>query len=426
MTEETKKEGKHNPEEEPKPLIEDEVYPKEEPDHPGWLSIAEILKISDPVFEKSMFLIGYHHSSNVYVLAGDTLTIVDPGNDYTIFNELEKLGYNVLDIKKIVLTHGHRDHCMGVFEFLRYPPVMEKKDVEIIIHAGGPAEFKKMLTETGFRLTEIEGGETLELSGFEWEAIHTPGHTIDSICLYHQATKTAITGDTVLPNAMADPDKAGGGRLDHYLYGLRQIMKKEVENILPGHEVPVARTGRQTIEQTYEGVMMEVIDVSSEDKISWMEGASKLAEKGLLEEVVFCCNKELALRPGNVGAMQLKAFALNDMGRCEESIEILDQILAEQGDNVHALTAKGHALLGLQKFDESLPFFDDALALKPDIEEAQVFKGMALTFLGRHDEAMEIEAFKTAFAERFKDEIDKRQQQKEQDSTDQGEDINEG
>ena len=398
-----------------KPLIEDEVYPKEEPDHPGWLSIAEILKISDPVFEKSMFLIGYHHSSNVYVLAGDTLTIVDPGNDYTIFNELEKLGYNVLDIKKIVLTHGHRDHCMGVFEFLRYPPVMEKKDVEIIIHAGGPAEFKKMLTETGFRLTEIEGGETLELSGFEWEAIHTPGHTIDSICLYHPATKTAITGDTVLPNAMADPDKAGGGRLDHYLYGLRQIMKKEVENILPGHEVPVARTGRQTIEQTYEAVMMEVIDVSSEDKISWMEGASKLAEKGLLEEVVFCCNKELALRPGNVGAMQLKAFALNDMGRCEESIEILDQILAEQGDNVHALTAKGHALLGLQKFDESLPFFDDALALNPDIEEAQVFKGMALTFLGRHEEAMEIEAFKTAFAERFKDEIDKRQQQKEQD-----------
>ncbi|MDH3344170.1 MAG: MBL fold metallo-hydrolase [Desulfobacteraceae bacterium] len=426
MTEETKKQDQHNPDEEPKPLIEDEVYPKEEPDHPGWLSIAEILKISDPVFEKSMFLIGYHHSSNVYVLAGDTLTIVDPGNDYTIFNELEKLGYNVLDIKKIVLTHGHRDHCMGVFEFLRYPPVMEKKDVEIIIHAGGPAEFKKMLTETGFRLTEIEGGETLELSGFEWEAIHTPGHTIDSICLYHQATKTAITGDTVLPNAMADPDKAGGGRLDHYLYGLRQIMKKEVENILPGHEVPVARTGRQTIEQTYEAVMMEVIDVSSEDKISWMEGASKLAEKGLLEEVVFCCNKELALRPGNVGAMQLKAFALNDMGRCEESIEILDQILAEQGDNVHALTAKGHALLGLQKFDESLPFFDDALALNPDIEEAQVFKGMALTFLGRHEEAMEIEAFKTAFAERFKHEIDKRQQQKEQDSTDQGEDTNDG
>jgi glyoxylase-like metal-dependent hydrolase (beta-lactamase superfamily II) len=413
MTEETKKEKNQ------KPLIEDEVYPKEEPDHPGWLSIAEIMKIDHPVFKNSKFLIGYHHSSNVYVLVGDYLTIVDPGNDYTIFNELEKLGLSILDIKKIVLTHGHRDHCMGVFEFLRYPPIWEKKEIEIIMHAAGPAEFKKTLQEYGFTPTEIEGGETLELSGFEWEAIHTPGHTIDGICLYNQATKTAITGDTVLPNTMADAEKAGGGRMDHYLYGLRQLMKKEVENILPGHDVPVARTGRQTIEQTYEGVMMKVIDVKPEDNITWMEGASKLAEQGLLGEVVFCCDKELALRPGNVSAMQFKALALNDMGRCEESIEILDQILEKHGDNAHALAAKGHALLGLQKYAESLTFFDDALAINPDIKEAQVFKGMALTFLGRHDEAMEIEAFKTAFAARFKDEIDKRQQQKEQGGTDQ-------
>ena len=414
MTEESKKQEQQNPDEDPNPLFEDEVYPEEEPDHPGWLSIGEILKVSDPVFENGMFLIGYHHSSNVYVLAGDYLTIVDPGNDYTIFTELEKLGYDPLDIKKVVLTHGHRDHCMCVFELLRYPPIWEKKELEIIVHAGGPMEFKKMLKETGFALTEIEGGEILELSGFEWEAIHTPGHTIDSICLYNESTKTVITGDTVLPGTMSDADKSGGGRLDHYLYGLKKLMKKEIENILPGHDVPVARTGHQTVEQTYEAVMMQVIDVSSEDNISWMEGASMLAERGLLEEVVFCCDKELALRPGKISAMQLKAFALNDMGRCEEAIDILDQILDQKKDDVHALAAKGHALLGLQKYEESLPHFDDALAINPEIKEAHVFKGMALTFLGRHDEAMEIEAYKTAFAERFKDEIDKRQQEKEQ------------
>jgi glyoxylase-like metal-dependent hydrolase (beta-lactamase superfamily II) len=419
MTKETKKQDPQNPDEQPKPLIEDEIYPEDEPDHPGWLSIGEILKISDPVFENSKFLIGYHHSSNVYVLAGDYLTIVDPGNDYTIFNELEKLGYNILDIKKIILTHGHRDHCMGVFEFLRYPPIWEKKEIEIIMHAAGPMEFKKTLQEYGFTPTEIEGGETLDLGGFEWEAIHTPGHTIDGICLYHAPTKTVITGDTVLPNTMPDADKAGGGRFDHFLYGLKQLMKREIENILPGHDVPLARTGSQAVEQTYEDVMMKVMDVSAEDKITWMEGASLLAERGLLEEVVFCCDKELSLRPGKVSALQLKAFALNDMGRCEESIEIIDQILAQHSDNAHALAAKGHALLGLQKFEESLPFFDEALAINPEIKEAQVFKGMALTFLGKHEEAMEIEAFKTEFAARFKDEIDKRQQEKEQGETDQ-------
>ncbi len=420
MSEKTGGNDKQRPEDEYKPLIEDEVYPEEEPDHPGWLSIGEIMKIDHPVFEKSKFLIGYHHSSNVYVLAGDYLTIVDPGNDYTIFGELEKLGFSIVDIKKIVLTHGHRDHCMGVFELLRYPPIWEKKEIEIIMHAAGPLEFKKTLQENGFTPTEIKGGEILELSGFEWEVIYTPGHTIDGICLYHAPTKTAFTGDTVLPNTVADDDKAGGGNLNHYLYGLKQLMKKEIENILPGHDVPVAGFGLQAIEQTYEAVMMKIIEVKPEDKITWMEGTSKLAEKGLLEEVVFCCDKELALRPGNTYAMQLKSLALNDMGRCEESIEILDQILKKHADNVYALTAKGHALLGLQKYNESIPFFDNALAINPDIKEAQVFKGMALTFLGRHDEAMKIEAFKVEFAARFKDEIDKRQQEKNSKETDQG------
>lgn len=417
MAKKGKDEDKQELNQEPKPLIEDEAPPEEEPDHPGWLSIAQIMKISDPVFENSQFLIGYHHSSNVYVLAGDYLTIVDPGNDYTVFGELDKIGFNVLDIRKVVLTHGHRDHCMGVFELLRFPPIWENKDVEIIIHAGGPLEFKKMLTETGFTLTELQGGETLELSGFEWEVIHTPGHTIDSICLYHEPTRTAITGDTVLSHVMADADKTAGGNLGHYLYGLKQLMKKEIKNILPGHGVPVAATGNRVVEQTYEGVMMKAIDVDPESQTTWMEGATMLAEKGLLEEVVFCCNKELALRPGKLTALQLKAFALNDMGRCEEAVELLDQILEQQGDNVHALTAKGHALLGLQKYDESLPYFDDALAINPEIKEAQIFKGMALTFLGKHDEAMKIEAFRTEFAERFKYEIDKQKQQPKQDDS---------
>lgn len=394
----------------PKPLIEDEALPEEEPNHPGWLSVGEILKVSHPVFKNSRFLIGYHHSSNVYVLAGDYLTLVDPGNDYTIFSELERLGYNLLDIKKVVLTHGHRDHCMGVFEMLRFPPVMEGKEVEIVMHAGGPQEFKRMITEVGFPPTELTGGETIDLSGFAWEVIHTPGHTIDGICLYHEPTRTLLSGDSVLPDAMAEVDQTAGGRLDHYLYGLKQLMKKDIVHLLPGHGVPVAFTGARTVEETYEAVMMKILEVTSEDKITWMEGAGQLAGKGLLEEVVFCCDKELVLRPENSKAMQLKAFALNDMGRCDEAIVILDGILARQRDNVYALTAKGHALLGLRQYTESLPYFDEVLAKHPEFQEAQVFKGMALYFLGRSDEALEIEAFRTEFLARFKDQIERKRQ----------------
>ncbi|MGW8222749.1 MAG: MBL fold metallo-hydrolase, partial [Syntrophobacteria bacterium] len=108
MSKEVKDEEKLESQQELDSQRKDESEPKEEPEHPGWLSLAEILKNPHPVFENSVFLIGYHFSSNIYVFAGDYLTVVDPGNDYTSFIQFFKLGFNPADIKKIVLTHGHR------------------------------------------------------------------------------------------------------------------------------------------------------------------------------------------------------------------------------------------------------------------------------------------------------------------------------
>jgi glyoxylase-like metal-dependent hydrolase (beta-lactamase superfamily II) len=345
------------------------------------------------------------------VLAGDYLTVVDSGNDYTSFIQFFKLGFNPADIKKIVLTHGHRDHAMGTFELLRYPPVMENKDLEVIIHETGPHELKKMIGELGHPLIEVKGGETLELSGFDWEVIRTPGHSIDGICLYHAPTKTAITGDTVLPHAMADVDKNAGGNLEHYLYGLRSLLKRDIEIILPGHGVPMAIDGGKAVEQTYAGVMLKVLELEeAETKPSWLAGAAKLAEKGLLQETVYCCDKELACNPENSMALQLKAYSLTDMGRCEEAIKLLDRILLQQADNVHVLLGKGRALLGLGRHDECLKYFDDALEMNPDIKEAHIYKGMALHLAGRYDEAMDIDIFRTEFSEGFKEQLASKEQ----------------
>jgi tetratricopeptide (TPR) repeat protein len=112
----------------------------------------------------------------------------------------------------------------------------------------------------------------------------------------------------------------------------------------------------------------------AETKPSWLAGAAKLAEKGLLQEAVYCCDKELAGNPENLMALQLKAYSLTDMGRCEEAIKLLDKILLQQADNVHVLLGKGRALLGLGRHDECLKYFDDALGINPDIKEAHIYK----------------------------------------------------
>jgi glyoxylase-like metal-dependent hydrolase (beta-lactamase superfamily II) len=323
--------------------------------------------------------------------------------------DLFKLGYRPEQIKKIVLTHGHRNHCMGAFELIRaYPGFAESGGFELILHQESPAELKKVAKQFGCRVTEVKGGETLELSGLEWEVIHTPGHTIDGLCFYHAPSKTAFTGDMVMPHAMAEADQKAGGRLDHYLYGVKALLKKDIANLLPGHGIPVESLGNRVVEQTYESLMLKIIGVEKE--IPWIDGAKALVSKGLLEEAVFCCDRELTREPENLMAMQLKAFCLTDMGRGVESLALLDQVLAQQGDNLYALTAKGHALLGLGQYLESLRFFDQALAINPEFQEAQMYKGMSLYLAGKYDEAMDIEAFRREFSHRIKDEMLKKHQ----------------
>ena len=382
-----------------------EVGQEREPQHPGWEPLARILHTTTPFFEKFLFLHSVDtFSSNIYVIMGDYLTIVDPGNDYTAFMDLFKLKLKPETIKKIALTHGHPDHAMGAFELLRsYPDIIKSGGFELILHEAAPPQLKEVMKDFGCRVTEVRGGETLELSGFEWEVIYTPGHTIDGICLYHAPTKTVFTGDMALPHAVGEPDKSAGGSLEHYLFGLKALLKREIEIVFPGHGLPVAPGGRKVIEETYESVMMKII--GAETPIPWIEGATALAQRGLLEEALFCCDKEMARSPEHLAALELKGLCLNDLGKSKEAIEVFDKLLAGKSDHVLALTGKGCALMGLGEYNESLNYFDNALKIDPHIKEAMIYKGMALYLSGKYDEAMDIEHFRTEFVGRFKEEL---------------------
>ncbi len=372
----------------------------------SWESLGSLLNLPDRLFEKTLFLQGYEFSSNIYIIQNGYLSIIDPGNDYTAFMDLFALGFKPPDIKKIFLTHGHIDHVGGAIELFRGYRGYQNLDLEVILHEAGPLQFKQMARELGCRLTEVRGGETIELSGFEFEVIHTPGHTLDGLCLYHEPSRTLFSGDTVLPDAMAEPDQAAGGRLDHYLYALRTLRKKDIDNVMPGHGGLVPKIGRLVVQDTYEGLIKKLVGLET----PWLEGAATLANKGLLEETLFYSNKELGENPENLRALEYKAFCLNDLGRSHEALEVFDKILVKKNDHFYALMGKGTALLGLGQYEESLGFFDQALKNDPHNQEALVYKGMALYLAGRPEEAMEIDIFRQEFTGRMKQELLKKSQ----------------
>jgi hydroxyacylglutathione hydrolase len=388
-------------------LDENELAAIQEPaQEPTWQTIAEVTGLSNPLFDATLFAVGYDFTSNVYLIRGEYLSIIDPGNDYLIFMELFRQGVKPTDIKKVAITHGHPDHCMGVMELFRgYPGMAQDLEVEVFLHESGPEEYLNILQEAGIRATVLKGGEVINLSGFDFEVIHTPGHTIDGICYYHAPTKTAFTGDTVLPEAMADMDRGGGGRLDHYLYSLRTVRRYDIDHVMPGHGGVAPLVGRRVVRDTYEGLIRKVI----EEDTPWMAGAMALAQQGLLEEALFCCYKFLAEKPDDLRALETKAFLLKDLNRSEEAVAAFDELLSRQPDHFYALIGKGTTFMALEKFDKSLEVLDQALILQPGNKEILVNKGLALYLSGRQDEAMEIAPFQEAFADKIKEELSKQQ-----------------
>jgi glyoxylase-like metal-dependent hydrolase (beta-lactamase superfamily II) len=376
-----------------------------------WENVGRLAEVHNPLFDRTLFLMGYDFSSNIYLIQGEYCSLIDPGNDYTAFMQMLDLGITPPDIKKIALTHGHHDHAMGAVELVRgYRGYADSLEVEVLLHEAGPVELKEMLRHLGFKVTELKGGETINLSGFDLEVIHTPGHTIDGLCFYHAPTKALFSGDTVLPLAMAEPDdKVAGGNLDHYLYSVRMLLKRDIDHVLPGHGGVAPNIGHWVVEETYDGLIKKMVGLET----PFLEGAAQLAdEKGLLEEALFYVNKALAEEGENLEAWEIKALLLNDLGRSQEALEAFDQVLATNPDQVQMLLGKGCSLMGLGRHEESLSLFDEVLKRHPQSPEAQVYKGMALYLAGRLDEAMDLPAFQQEFASRLKTELEKLAQEK--------------
>jgi hydroxyacylglutathione hydrolase len=72
-----------------------------------------------------------------------------------------------------------------------------------------------------------------------WELITTPGHTPDSICLYHRGEGILISGDTIL-------NMRGGGELNTFCTdcekikeSFRKLLPLKITTVYPGHGEPL-------------------------------------------------------------------------------------------------------------------------------------------------------------------------------------------
>ena len=219
---------------------------------------------------------------NCYLVAEDPVTLIDTGPKTKESLEALKEGlrrarFRVQDIRRIVLTHAHEDHC-GLARQLRD----EAKDAQVFVHGwetghrAGRLEYeehRRLLERAGVPSEEVaqmrrmyegvrqyadalEDHEHAELSDEEelkfekgaLRVVHTPGHTPGSCSFLREADRTIVAGDCVLkritPNPILSPDPVDPTRrfrsLAEYLVSLARLRSLAPTLVYGGHGEPVS------------------------------------------------------------------------------------------------------------------------------------------------------------------------------------------
>jgi glyoxylase-like metal-dependent hydrolase (beta-lactamase superfamily II) len=370
-----------------------------EEEQEGWSSIAEAFQQSNPVFENILYLQGDENSSNSYIIIGDYLTLVDPAIDYNAYKELFDLPqYGAADVGKIVLTHGHPKHAMGTMQLFRFPIIKDKRDLEVVLHEAGPPELIRILKSFGCTVTKVRGNTNLDLGGQDWEAIPTPNHARDCLCLYHAQTRTLISGDVVLPEPKVSLETRTAGNPGRCLSSLRSLSRRGIENLLPGHGPPIASTGGKVIDENYFAVIERLIGVKAGTR--FCEVASTLAHQGLCEEALYCCDRHLALCPNDARLWKLKTLCLNDLGRFSEAVSAfarLAELASNEAGDAFTLMGKGYASIWLGDYEHSLRCFNTVLHRRPNRHVTLLCMAAVLYLSDRPEEPEEREQFRAEF-----------------------------
>lgn len=157
-----------------------------------------------------------------YLLIDDTTRdamVVDPG----MFDASEQrqfddyVAQHKLNIKGVINTHLHLDHCFGanyVKDKYGVPVAANVGDAELGASVAQQARkfgIGAAVSQSGVAIdAPLADGDTITIGNETLQVIATPGHTQGGICFYSKSAKTVLVGDTLFKGSIGRTDLKGG------------------------------------------------------------------------------------------------------------------------------------------------------------------------------------------------------------------------
>ncbi|MBW2122794.1 MAG: MBL fold metallo-hydrolase [Deltaproteobacteria bacterium] len=218
-------------------------------------------------------------TANAYLIDEEPLTLVDTGvktdQSFSVLVEsLARLGRNVGDIRRILITHGHIDHYgqakriaslsgaeiymhSKAYERIRSMGRFQRNLVSVLHQNGTPKESLdeaigymksavEALSDPPDKVCFIDDNGKIPFDKMTLKSIHCPGHSPGLVCFYMERGGALFCGDHLLndisPNPIIDLSRKDGGpqstSLADYLRSVWKIADLRVTLVLPGHGEP--------------------------------------------------------------------------------------------------------------------------------------------------------------------------------------------
>ncbi len=135
--------------------------------------------------------------------------VIDPGGDIdALLAQVEK---QRVTVEKILLTHGHIDHCGGTAELRRRlgvpvegPQIEDRFWIDQLPSQGRMFGFPPLEAFTPDRW--LEGGDTVRFGAEEMAVRHCPGHTPGHVVFFHAGERLAFVGDVLFQGSIGRTD----------------------------------------------------------------------------------------------------------------------------------------------------------------------------------------------------------------------------
>lgn len=170
----------------------------------------------------------------------DGLVLIDCGMSLSLIKNISKIGRNPMDIKHCIITHFHIDHigaCSDLKKFNKnvrfYAHELDATAIEEEGHDHKTAALWYGVSYTPVKLEKRFKGdiEILKFGQYEFQCIHTPGHTPGSIVVLIEINSTKI----LFGQDLHGPIIPGVSNVKDYQNSLQKIFNLKADILCEGH-----------------------------------------------------------------------------------------------------------------------------------------------------------------------------------------------